>query len=235
MSALLLGQQEELPRPTSSGPAIVEPGHAYHGDEVLVTSGDGWLALTGSGDSFRLLSVSVRVDTVPDPLGNDAPDNLTGKGITVLGVAADTDVRLLARDIPGLGPGPVATASTGFDLQYDKSYPLVLGGSSYTLQVKPLPAAADRANAKADPYQMRAQLVLQHGDRTQELYALPEGGNDPYWRVLWAGDLDHDGKLDLYLQLTGHYNVSERRLFLSRPAAGKDLVREVAEWIISGC
>jgi hypothetical protein len=67
------------------------------------------------------------------------------------------------------------------------------------------------------------------------LYTLDVCGNDPYWYLLWAGDLDRDGKLDLYLSVTQHYDVAERKLFLSSQARRKKLVREVASFEIGGC
>ena len=73
------------------------------------------------------------------------------------------------------------------------------------------------------------------GESGQVLYSLQDCGNDPSWRLLWAGDLDRDGKLDLYVSVTQHYNVSERKLFLSSQADEGQLVKEVADFVTSGC
>ena len=62
-----------------------------------------------------------------------------------------------------------------------------------------------------------------------------EAHDEAQWVLLWAGDLDGDGRLDLYMNLSTHYNVSARRLFLSSAAASGALVREVAVFQTTGC
>ncbi len=53
--------------------------------------------------------------------------------------------------------------------------------------------------------------------------------------IAWAGDLDGDGKLDLIMNLTNHYNVSHLALYLSSSADEGQLVKLVAEWRTTGC
>ena len=48
--------------------------------------------------------------------------------------------------------------------------------------------------------------------------------------LLWAGDLDRDGKLDLLMDLTNHYNASEYTLFLSFISEGDSLLKKVAKF-----
>ncbi len=79
------------------------------------------------------------------------------------------------------------------------------------------------------------KLVLVNGESRQVLYSLQEWGSDPTWTLVWAGDLDRDGKLDLYVSVTQHYDVTERKLFLSSPAGEGQLVKEVAEFVTSDC
>ena len=52
--------------------------------------------------------------------------------------------------------------------------------------------------------------------------------------LLWAGDLDRDGRLDLLLDLSEHYNMSLPTLFLSSAAADSDLVAPVARLVRRG-
>ena len=88
-----------------------------------------------------------------------------------------------------------------------------------------------RSGARADSaiYELRAEGdlpgTLGEGERTET--------NE--WKLLWAGDLDGDRKLDLYVQVSWHYNIVQHKLFLSSRAGAKRLVREVAEFNISGC
>ena len=53
-------------------------------------------------------------------------------------------------------------------------------------------------------------------------------------RIVWAGDLNRDGRLDVLLDTSDHYNVREMRLYLST-ADASSLVKEVAGYSTSGC
>src|SRR5262245_15320972 len=58
------------------------------------------------------------------------------------------------------------------------------------------------------PLPKGSRLIITNGLLVQELFSLPDGGNDPYVSVRWVGDLDGDGKSDLYLNTSWHYNIS---------------------------
>ena len=53
--------------------------------------------------------------------------------------------------------------------------------------------------------------------------------------LLFAGDLDRDGKLDLVFDTTDHYNVARPTLFLSSQARPGELLHEVARTTSVGC
>src|SRR5690606_20276645 len=67
-------------------------------------------------------------------------------------------------------------------------------------------------------------LTLAANGKEQVLRFLPDGCNDCAWTLIWAGDLDSDGRLDLFMDLTDHYNIIDRVLFLSGDAAADKLV-----------
>jgi hypothetical protein len=60
-------------------------------------------------------------------------------------------------------------------------------------------------------------------------------GDDATPALLFAGDLDRDGVLDLLLDTTDHYNLSRPTLFLSSQAGTGELLREVARFVAVGC
>ena len=83
--------------------------------------------------------------------------------------------------------------------------------------------------------QQRSDLVVTDGSRRQVLYSWPEGLSDQAARLVWAGDLDRDGKLDYYLVLSSHYNLAEHTLFLSSRAKLGQIVGAAAVFKLSGC
>ena len=60
-------------------------------------------------------------------------------------------------------------------------------------------------------------------------------GDDAMPRLLFAGDLDRDGRLDLIFDITDHYNVSRPTLFLSSGAADGKPLRAAARYESVGC
>ena len=70
---------------------------------------------------------------------------------------------------------------------------------------------------------------------SQTLYEWPEGFDDQHCELLWAGDLNGDGKIDLFMNLSDHYNVQQMTLLLSSKGQRKSLVERVAVFRTTGC
>lgn len=211
---------------------LLETGD-FHGEEVQARSGEKWLGLLITGKDSTLLPFRLKVETVYDDITDYGTGQQTGKRVSV-----DSPLEPLFLMTGGsmLKEGPVTTvfsAKPDFAKSLDKTQQveLKLSGKSYVLKV----VGQGSEKCRWTTFPPNAQLVLALGDSEQTLYTLEDCGNDPYWLLLWAGDLDRDGKLDLYVSVTQHYNVSERRLFLSSAAGDEDLVKEVAEFVMGGC
>lgn len=209
---------------------LIEPG-AFHGEEVTARSGEKWLGLHITGENSMLLTYRLTVNAVQDSLV-DEEGQKTGKEVSV---DLPLEPLFLIKGTGILKAGPVTTVfDDGSDLSNLKeSSPITLdlAGKSYLLKV----GSEDTAKCPDQPLPRNARLVLVNGETRQVLYTLEECGDDPSWRLIWAGDLDGDGKLDLYVNVTQHYNVTKRKLFLSAPAREGQLVKEVAEFVTSGC
>lgn len=208
---------------------LLEVGE-FHGEEVQAQTGEKWVGLYISGDKSMLLNYQLTIEAVND-LVVDEPDQKTGKKVSV-----DLPLQpIFLVDAEWLAAGPVRTVFTG---NYEKSLhqmsPLTLKLDRASYELKVLSSEnGEKCSDVAMP--KNAKLVLTSEDSTQVLYSLEECGNDPAWFLLWAGDLDGDGKLDLYVSVNQHYNVSEKKLFLSSEVEEGRLVEEVAEFVTSGC
>jgi hypothetical protein len=211
---------------------VIEPGE-FHGEEVSAQSGEKWLGLhLTDNENSLLLTYRLNVSAVNDSLV-DEDGQSSGKKVSV-----DLPLQplFLIRGVKNVSAGPVTTVfdeggSTSI-LAESSAITLKLGEASYVLKVA---GSEDTAKCSDQPFPRNARLVLVSGESGQVLYSLQDCGNDPSWRLLWAGDLDRDGKLDLYVSVTQHYNVSERKLFLSSQASEGQLVKEVADFVTSGC
>ena len=60
-------------------------------------------------------------------------------------------------------------------------------------------------------------------------------GDDASPRLIFAGDLNRDGRLDLIFDTTDHYNLSRPTLFLSSAAGKGGVVRAVGTHDAVGC
>ncbi len=109
---------------------------------------------------------------------------------------------------------------------------LSLGGRDYALGVVEGPEVG--RDYQGAPYRVRRVLVLDHGGVRQSVADVTDR-DAGHPAVLWAGDLDGDGRLDLVLDESDHYNVTVTALFLSSEAAPGALVRRVARHETTGC
>ena len=209
--------------PTRVPVVIIEVG-IFHGEDIPELPQTQFTGLFRQGDSYVLAMATVSVAPAVDELV-DKPGEMTGKEIKIAGPG---EAIFAISGNPMANMGSVRTASAGQALDLLRSaHTWEFLGQNYKLGT--VNAGAEESGFKG------AQLQFSSGSVNQVLFELPEGGDDPGWTLMWAGDLDGDGKLDLYMDVSDHYNVSEKRLFLSSLAKDGELVREVAVLRTVGC
>lgn len=224
--SLLVAANDAQSRKTPPRAQLLEVGD-FHGDEVNARTSSGWLGLFVSKKESALRSTSIRISRVFDPIIDDGTKKLTGKRV---GIPQTTAPVFLVKDAPTLKAGTVKSLVTEeIRLENGSSVKLVLEQQSYHLKVLTNSQEKNVVSGKA-----KFQLSL--GGVTQTLYAYDMGeSSDAGWAIVWAGDLDGDHKLDLYLDVPNHYNLSRKTLLLSSQAGKGQLVREVARFETTGC
>lgn len=203
----------------------------FHGDEVTAKSGEPFLALVCSDAGCVLQPVKLQVTQEYDPI-SDAEDERTGKRVSAAGVE---NVFLLKSKRLQPGLVTLATPSSTELLPVSKPQTITLGATKYRLHY--------RCSSAPDPEGfVDCSLLLEANGVTQALATFPaydEGGKvnslDIEQFVNFAGDLDHDGKLDLIANVSGHWNEWRSALFLSSAAKEGELVARVAELVATGC
>ena len=232
--SLLLVSPLAAGRSLRQRPLLIETGQ-FHGDEITAHRGQVWLGLYVNGREAVLRYSKIQVRTVFDDVTDYGTKRKTGKSVSVRGPHKPV---LLMRPGMGLVPGSVISVFNQKKLNFGRTlekFPvrLKLGQRSYVLKV--VSPDKNPSPCREQAFPRNAKLVLVTGKSSQTLYTLGDCGNDPYWYLVWAGDLDRDGKLDLYVNVTQHYDVSERKLFLSARARKGRLVKEVAAFVTGGC
>jgi hypothetical protein len=202
-------------------PALLLPGD-YPAGGSGTRSGESWLALVVDEDHSALIASAVSVEAVADPVFGDAP----GERVAAPGLPAEP--LALLRELPLLRAGDVVTVlAEPKDLARD--LPLVMflnSAEAYKL-------ALDCGPLKGDRTRERCGLVFSRGGQQQVLGQF-EGtrvasgqralGIDAAPALLWTGDIDRDGRLDLLLDLSDRYDLGATSLFLSTAAGAGELV-----------
>lgn len=202
------------------GFALLNPGQ-HHGSEVPDGAAGAWMALLVENGVPVLKRVTVRLEPVADEV-LDHEGEKTGVNVIVEGMAPG-DVTLIRG--PGLTEGEVKIPDQVPRALFpgDRQW-LVLGDQQLELfAVGATTEAGDLSSfglyAPPSTLLERQTMQLEHGS------GVPS--------VLFAGDLDRDGKLDLLVSTSTHYNVGETTLFLSRPDPAKLVPVAVAR--TTGC
>jgi len=213
-------------------PLISETG-MYHGDEWQGRPGDQWLGLYATKTGFELRKTLVTIEAVEDAI-LDGPDEKTGKKIS----APDNNVLFLFQDIPNLNTGVTLTTFNGsHTMGLNASLNLRLSGPTQSMNSYWLSTSGTRDGIEGiEGYSFNLIQRDENGEEiAQTLIELDSAYEDGIPEVLWAGDLDRDGKLDLIADITDHYNVRHIVLYLSSYADDGELVGIAAELRATGC
>lgn len=129
-------------------------------------------------------------------------------------------------------------------VDYGLDYDIRLGAQTWQLRtvcerspVQPRPSAHDTrfAECRVVLRSQTQQQVLARADSAVVASGVMSYGADAQLRLLFAGDLDGDGLLDLIIDTSDHYNVSKPTLFMSSPAGDGHMLRAVAHLYSVGC
>jgi hypothetical protein len=220
-TALLCAALLWSPAPPPEKRRLIEPG-TFHAGEVSDSDAGPWLGLFPEGERYAWRDAIVDLKAVRDD-AVDSAGQRTGREVSVRGgvspvflVRGGEDLRVATVD--GYRELELRALHNGDQLK------LTLGNQEFLVRV-----ANPRRHGDAD--MAGSSLELVSNGVTQLLYSAPENASEPAWEILWAGDLDGDGKLDLYLQLGTDASSSDRILFVSTKASSGQLVGQFAVFV----
>lgn len=208
----------------------------FHGDEIDAKSGEKWLGLFVEKGKSYLAWTKIKVRRVRDFMDDEKSKEKNGKSVRVenkikpifllkhagmLG-GGDTKTVFSAEKEMGDDYNPEESISSN---KYKRDFKI--GGKTYTLKI------VNEDNAATEYDVSKAKLVLVSGDTEQILADLSKGRVE-FLGLIWAGDLDNDGKLDLYMNLSRE-NQTGNTLFLSSQAEKGILIKAVAVFGTVGC
>jgi len=194
------------PLETGSSSGASEPD-SWRKEQARDWGGTGWLGWTRESETLQPVRLVVR----------DRP-KASSDDVDEVYVESHPDVVFAVRCVAGLRAGRIRSAGvTNRELSDRGPLDISLGTLQYQLRVE------SNDSSLAD-----AKVVLDHAGRTQVLYSADGYADDPHFQIVWAGDLDRDGKLDLVVNLHRKYSWHPYRLLLSTKASATHLVGEAA-------
>jgi hypothetical protein len=229
-------QDAAKPQPTKTAKiSLIEAGDIYD-EGVSVKNGERWLGLYVTEGGSSLAESMVTVKPLLDP---EDKTQVIGK---IVGVDNPVKPVFLVKGAATLGPGPASTIYRGGEeaehelvntenLASRKPRQLKLGDQQYQLKVL-TPKA--RPGETSCPECVDLKLALVFGEQTQTLYSMEDLPSmeslemEIRWYLLWAGDADGDGKVDLYVSFSYEGGPTHTELFLSAQAEPGQLVKGVA-------
>lgn len=183
--------------------AILAPGE-FHGSEVSLKSKRGWLALRQERGIWTLVPTRVSSQRVNDPV-IDEEGQKTG-----VRISSDPSGVLLLRHA-SLRAGPLRGAIVNGNpagegvnsISPQEKIRFTFNGHEYALGV----------DGPERPSLIYPALLLTGPDgriSVQRPFTISESSS-----LVWAGDLDRDGMVDLVVDVSDHYNKMSYCLFLS--------------------
>ncbi|WP_412067312.1 FG-GAP repeat domain-containing protein [Rubrivirga sp. IMCC43871] len=225
---------------SARGVELIGGAGIFHDGEVSARSGERWQGLYPTADGVEIRSFALTIDTAQDPVLDDDAGPFTGVRVTTPfstfwideDFPADSALALVRRPGASFADGPVPTAFVGAWPVRSGHLSLALGDQRVSLLIVEGPEAIwmpQRQRVRPDRV-----LLVDDGETRQPISAII-GGDDGHPALLWAGDLDGDGRLDLLVDESNHYNLGAPALFLSSAAGPGQLVRRVARHEAVGC
>ena len=195
-----------------SGIELLRPG-SFHGDEVRAESGETWLGLFPTEEGFTLKPCQIDVDEVYDVVLHRE----TGKRVSVSGAHAPL---FLIRGLSGLSTGNIPTVvNQPQSLMPGESVSVGAENAPFDLSV-----TGKFLSREEQRLLINYQIQITDGSQTQILFQeeRPTTGSMP--SLIWAGDLDNDGRLDFLIDTVDKLNKSNYSLFLSTSAGQGQLL-----------
>jgi len=218
---------------------VIEHGGVYRKSEVIAKSGETWLGLFEQNGKLSLnrTKVNVRLDPSQEGPGDEDYVRLSFNQRSLPLFIVKNSKALMPGPVTPLyhrlsmketdeGNLPIKSLTIGYKEKFR------LNGEEYTLRVAPgITRDGTTANVLILETDKRSQVITYN-----TYYRDTNTKYDIIGDLLWIGDLDGDGKLDLYFSDFGYEKGGfGSNLFLSSAAEDGKLVKQVASFGTAGC
>jgi hypothetical protein len=207
----------------------------FHSDEVGKNANkENWIGLFQSKTSFYLADTKIKTIRVYDPIADENEKDKTGWEVSTTN---SEHAIILIEALDFLKPHQVIEAV----LSKKQIFP------GDTLQINYLGvnyilyATGEKKKVQADPewfevrnYKLYITATIK-GKQHKSLLVAKPNFDDQMITLIFAGDIDGDGILDLIINNSRHYNVSSPTIYFSKPAQNREVVIPFGVHTSLGC
>lgn len=188
----------------------------FRSKQVSARDGEVWVGVFPTVDGYRLSPTVISVEEI---------DAVIGYGIDKRVTVEEGEPVFLVKGIAGLSVGPVETT---FDRRR-----LIYPGEGFAVgKGRILQAFGNAVYYETLPNGLHLirdyTLRLRSNDLTQTIVQVEKVSIDGTPELVWVGDVDRDGHMDILVDATERYTRNDYRLFLSSLAGPGELVHQVA-------
>lgn len=204
----------------------------FHNREIPINKLDKpcWALTKTDAGGYTLQQTKVIYQPAFDPILDEGSTNPTGIKISM---ASNDSVWLLFTDLPNLKPGKVEYISDqSMSIIPNKDYSFTYKKTSYRLHATGEKIRIGESWVVTKNYQLFLEDVT---SKKKSLVCSFPFFDDSMIQVLFIGDIDNDGKIDLILDNSPKYNSFTPTLYLSSFAQGAELFRVIGMNRFLGC
>ena len=197
----------------------------FHGEEILLGNGDSVLVFGQENGTYFLKKNIVNVEIVVDEI-IDVPGEKTGKIVSLKNTDENFKAEfILYGDI--LSSGPIATANIAQDCLKEENKDALCNVRFGDISLPVKITDYQVADLDIPEKNFVADILLKHDNKETSIKHVN--------KIIWAGDLDRDGLLDLIVDDTAKYNTQSVKIYLSAQSQGNQLMGLAGQFFITGC
>ena len=207
----------------------------FHGDEVWDNPDKlKWLGLFQNETGFYIAETKLKTKRVNDGIVDENENEKTGWDVQT--VNTDTSI-ILIEGLNFLTPHNVQRAV----LSKEQIFPGDTIRINYLGIDYKIFATGGKKKAQDDPelfdvWNYKLYLIATiKGQQHKSILVAQPNFDDQMINLIFAGDIDGDGILDLIIDTSRHYNATSPTIYLSRPADNGELVKPIGGHTSVGC
>lgn len=206
----------------------------FHGDEVDPNlQKKTWFGLFKNGNKYSFSETNIAIKHAYDAVLDEDESQQTGWEVDT--TIKDTCVVLVER-LPGFKNKNVESVHTPQNIFPQEDFEFQFQGTQYKLSAtgKKKKEHPDSNWWVVSDYKLYLTTLVD-GKEMTELLTAKKSFDDQMIKIIFAGDLDGDGKLDLVIDTASHYNVSSLTLYLSKSGERSRIIKPVGVFTFVGC